>query len=331
MVSNTTNSNPMGASDGVSGDTFRRYMARIPRKYILKIGKLIGCLVYYLDLPHRRIVRRNLAFAYSDWSREQITCISRRIFQNLGITFLEILQLTALSREDILKKVRVVGLKNLQFVQQSKKGLIIVSGHLGSWEMGLQYTCCILEKPSLGVAKKIRFAALNRRIQRLRTRFGLKIVYKKGALPEMRQMLRRGGILALLVDQSRRSEGVEVTFFGHKVTATPAAAFLAIRCKCPVLPIFCVRDANGQITMEVNSPLELKRTGDLRSDVQANTQMITDAVEKAIRKYPEQWFWVHKRWKKFYPHLYPEYQLRRQRLKEREARKERRMLNGMMI
>ena len=126
-------------------------------------------------------------------------------------------------------------------------------------------------------------------------------------------MLRRGGILGLLVDQSRRSEGVEVTFFGHKVTATPAAAFLAIRCKCPVLPIFCVRKTNGQLIMEVNSPLEMKRTGDLRSDLQANTQVITDAVEKAVRKYPDQWFWVHKRWKKFYPELYPEYQARRKR------------------
>jgi len=240
MVSNTENSNPMGSSAGGCGDKHKRFMARIPRKHILRIGKLIGRLAYYLDVPHRRIVRRNLAFAYPDWSREQIKHISRRIFQNLGITFLEILQLTALTREDILKMVRVVGLENLQRAQQSKKGLILVSGHLGSWEMGVLYTCCILEKPSLGVVKKIRFAPLNRRIHRMRTRFGLKIVYKKGALPEMRQTLRRGGILGLLVDQSRRSEGVEVTFFGHKVTATPAAAFLAIRCKCPVLSFFIV-------------------------------------------------------------------------------------------
>ncbi len=318
MVANTTKSNPIGASDGGPDDTHKHLMVRIPRKHILRIGKWIGRLVYYLDVPHRRIVRRNLAFAYPGWSHEQITRISRRIFQNLGITFLEVLQLSVISREDILKKVRVVGLENLQRAQQSKTGLIIVSGHLGSWEMGLLYACCILEKPSLGVAKKIRFAPLNRYIHRLRTRFGLKIVYKKGALPAMRQMLRSGGILGLLVDQSRRSEGVEVTFFGHKVTATPAAAFLAIRCKCPVLPIFCVRDANGQLTMEVNSPLELKRTGNLRSDVQANTQVITDAVEKAIRKYPDQWFWVHKRWKKFYPDLYPEYQARK---KQHRAKK----------
>ena len=308
----------MGASDGGSGHKPKRFMARIPQKHILTIGKLIGLLIYYLDVNHRRIVRSNLAFAYPNWSSEQIRCISRRIFQNLGITFLEILQLGVLSREDILKKIRVVGLEHLQRAQQGKQGLIIVSGHLGSWEMGLLYACCILKKPVLGVAKKMRFAPLNRHIYRLRTRFGLKIVYKKGALPEMRQMLRRGGMLGLLVDQSRRAEGVEVTFFGHKVTATPAAAFLAIRCKCPVLPIFCIRETNGQLTMEVNSPLDLKRTGDLRSDVQANTQVITDAVEKAIRKYPDQWFWVHKRWKKFYPHLYPAYQAR---LKRRKAKK----------
>ena len=320
MVSNTENANPMDPSGGVCVDGLKRFMARTPRKHIFRIGKLIGRLAYYLDVPHRRIVRRNLAFAYPDWTREQVKSISRRIFQNLGITFLEILQLTALSREDLLKKIRVVGLEHLQRALQTNKGLILVSGHLGSWEMGLMYACSILEEPILGVVKKIRFAPLNRRIHRLRTRFGLKIVYKKGALPEMQQTLRRGGIVGLLVDQSRRSEGVEVTFFGHKVTATPAAAFLAIRCKCPVLPLFCVREANGQLTLVVKPALEFKRTGDLRSDVQANTQVITDVVERMIRKYPEQWFWVHKRWKKYYPHLYPEYQARKKRRHKRKGR-----------
>ena len=138
----------------------------------------------------------------------------------------------------------------------------------------------------------------------------------------MRNALRRGGVVAFLVDQSRRREGVDVDFFGRRVTATPAAAFLSIRCKCPVLPIFCIRETNGQLTIHVEAPLEIEWTGDLRADVQTNTQRITDAVELMVRKYPEQWFWVHKRWKKYYPHLYPEYQLRRQRRKAREKRRE---------
>jgi len=320
MVCNINKTNPVDASGGDFGNKQKRFMARIRRRHILRIGSLLGQLAYYLDVPHRRIVRRNLAFAYPDWSLEKVKSSSRRIFQNLGITFLEILQLTALSKEDLLKKIRVVGLENLQSALGSKKGLVLVSGHLGSWEMGLMYTCSILEEPILGVVKKIRFAPLNRRIHNLRTRFGLKIVYKKGALPEMQQTLRRGGIVGLLVDQSRRLEGVEVTFFGHKVTATPAAAFLALRCKCPVLTIFCVREADGQLTLVVKPPLEFKPTGSLRSDVQANTQVITDAVERMIRKYPEQWFWVHKRWKKYYPHLYPEYQARKKRRHKRTGR-----------
>jgi len=300
-------------SAGRAGKNLNRLVARIGRKHVLRIGKLLGRLAYVLDVPHRRIVRRNLAFAYPDWSHTKIKRISGRIFQNLGITFVEILQLFVLSKADILARIQVVGLEHLQRAQQSQKGLIIISGHLGSWEMGLLFACCILDKPSLGVAKKFRFGPLNRRIHDLRTRFGLKIVYKKGALPEMRKMLRHGGIIGLLVDQSRRSEGVEVTFFGHKVTATPAAAFLAIRYKCPVLPIFCVRKASGQLIMEVKAPLEILQTGDLRTDLQTNTQRITDAVEEAVRRYPDQWFWVHKRWKKFYPDLYPEYQARRKR------------------
>ena len=156
MVSNAENAEPMVPPGKVCGYTPKHFIAKISRRHIIRIGKLIGHLIYFLDVPHRRIVRRNLAFAYPEWSHGHIKRISQRTFQNMGITFLEIIQLTALSREDILKSVRVVGLENLQRAQQSKKGLIIVSGHLGSWELGLLYVCCILEKPSLGVAKKIR-------------------------------------------------------------------------------------------------------------------------------------------------------------------------------
>jgi KDO2-lipid IV(A) lauroyltransferase len=304
-----------------AGHKLKGIIGRIPHRHIVRFGKLLGAAAYLLDLPHRRIVRRNLRFAYPDWSREQVGQISRRVFQNLGVSFFEIFQMATLSREQVLDRVRLVGEENLQQALKSKTGLVVVSAHLGSWETGLLFFCGYVQKPILGVVKKIRFAPLNRWVLRLRSRFGIEIVEKKGAMPEMRRMLRKGGVIGLLVDQSRRSEGVEVNFFDHKVTTTPAAAFLAIRCKCPVLPIFCVRDDHGRLTVVANPPLEMRRTGDLRSDVQVNTQIITDIVEKAVRQYPDQWFWVHKRWKKFYPDLYPEYQARRRRRHEREMRR----------
>jgi len=293
-------------------------------KRALLLGRVIGTAAYVADTRHRRIVRQNLRFAFPDWTSAHIRQTTRQVFYHLGTTFVEVCQLAVSSRDDLTARVKVVGSERWRQALDGSRGLIIVSAHLGNWEVGMQYAACFMGKPALGVAKKIRFQPLNLRVHKLRTRFGNKIIYKKGALPDMRQALRGGGVVAMLVDQSKRLEGVDVNFFGRKVPATPAAAFLAIRCKSPVLPIFCVREADGRLTIHVEPPLNFEWSGDLRADVQTNTQLITDAVERAVRRYPEQWFWVHKRWKKYYPHLYPEYQLRRQRRKAREERRERR-------
>lgn len=287
----------------------------------MALGRIIGTLAYLIDVPHRRIARRNLRLAFPDWSAEKIRRTSKRVFQHFGTTFLEVCQLASYSEADVMDRVRLVGEKHWRRALDSNQGLILVSAHLGNWEFGTQYTACYMKKPTLGVVKKIPFRPLNQWVHDLRTRFGIDIIYKKGALPDMRQALRRNWVVGLLVDQSRRKESVDVNFFGYKVPATPAAAFLGLRCKSPILPIFCVREASGKLTVHVDEPIDLIRTGNLRSDIQTNTQLITDAVERVIRKYPEQWFWVHKRWKKYYPHFYPEYQLRRRRRKAREARK----------
>jgi KDO2-lipid IV(A) lauroyltransferase len=291
----------------------------------LVLGRIIGTLAYLIDVPHRRIVRTNLRLAFPDWTAGKIRRTSRRVFQQLGATLVEMCQLTTYCQADLIDRVRVFGAERWRHALDQNRGLIIVSAHLGNWEVGMQYAACFMQKPALGVAKKIHFRPMDKWIHKLRTRFGNKIIYKKGALPDMRQALRKGGIVAMLVDQSKRREGVDVDFFDYTVPATPAAAFLAIRCKSPVLPIFCIREANGQLTIHVDPPLNFSWSGDLRADVRSNTQLITQSVERAIRQYPEQWFWVHKRWKKYHPHLYPGYQLRRQRRKEREERRARKL------
>jgi KDO2-lipid IV(A) lauroyltransferase len=295
-----------------------RFASSLPAHTIRRIGGWIGFLISVLDVPHRRIVRRNLRFANPAWTQQDIRRLTRQIFRHIGITFLEILQMRFLACENILNRARLTGEEHLHQALQQDRGLIIISAHLGNWEVGLQFACCYLNTPITGVARKVRFAPLNRRVQRLRTRFGIKVIHKKGALPEMTQTLRRKEILALLVDQSRRSEGVETLYFGRRVTTTPAVAMLAIRCRSPVLPIFCIREPNGGLRVEVKPAVEIQRSGNLRADLLINTQRVNDAVEQAVREYPEQWFWVHKRWKKFYPDLYPEYQARRRRRKERE-------------
>ena len=131
----------------------------------------------------------------------------------------------------------------------------------------------------------------------------------------MMQTLRQGAMVAILMDISRRFDAVEVNFFGRRATATPAAALLGLRCKSPIIPAFCHRDATGRLIVQVEPPVEIQRTGDLRSDLQTNTQLISDRVERAIRNYPEQWNWLLKRWKDFYPDLYPEKKRREYHIK----------------
>ena len=288
-------------------------------KRAMALGRLIGTLIYWIDVPHRLTVKRNLGLAFPDWSPEKKRRVSKRVFQNLGATLVEICQLVRYSKSDVLARVQVVSAERWQRALDKNRGLIIVSAHMGNWEFGVQYAACFMQAPTLGVAKKVRFKPLDKWVYNLRTRFGINIISKKGALPDMRQALRRRETVGLLVDQSRRKESVDVNFFGHRVPATPAAAFLGLRCKSPILPIFCIRESSGQLTIHVDEPLNIKWSGDLRADVQTNTQLITDAVERMIRRYPDQWFWVHKRWKKYYPQLYPEYHAGRKRRQKKKG------------
>ena len=285
------------------------------------MGKRFGSILYSFDVPHRRIVRRNLQFSYPEWSRNQIQGVSTRIFQHFVIIILEILQMACSTREDMLNKVQIQGDEILTKALAKQKGVIVISAHLGNWEMALQYSTCYLQKPLTGVAKNLRNPVLDRLVHKLRTRFGNRIIYKKGALPEMTQTLRQGQILGILMDISRRFDGVEVEFFGRRATATPAAALLAIRCKSPIVPIFCHRNPRGELVIKVEHPIEIKRSGNLRSDLQTNTQLITDSVERAVRKNPEQWNWVLKRWKEFYPDLYPESKKRTRRIQKKEKKR----------
>lgn len=295
-------------------------ITKIPRHLIINSGKLLGLLFYSLAIPHRRLVRRNLQFCYPEWSAKEIRELSRRIFMNFGITLVEMLQCTFMSHEEVLNALRVEGEENFNKAFKSNRGIVIVSAHMGNWEVGLHITN-YYGKPMLGVAAKTRYGWADILLSRSRNRLGNTIIDKKGALPKITEGLRRGEVIGMLIDQSRRKHGVEVTFFGRKATASPAAALLALRCNSLVLPAFCVRRSDGQLTIQVKTPFELTRTGDLRSDIQSNTQRMIDVVEEMVRTYPDQWFWLLKPWKVHYPNLYSEWDARRRKRKAKKKRK----------
>jgi len=310
----------MSKLNGLLG-SIKTFIVDIPKKYIVKVGNILGGLAYLLDARHRRIARRNLRFAYPEWPLDKINRISRKTFQNMGITLLEICQMTCFSKEDILQKVRIRGKENLLNTIKSPKGIIMISAHIGNWEMCSLFLSCYMQKPVVVVAQN-QPDVIERIIHKLRTSTGNTIISKKGAMIKLVRTLRKGKMIGLLIDQgTSRGEGVDVTFFGHKTNATYSASLLAARYNCPVLPVYCIRESDAKLTVVVEPRLRLHKTDDVRSDLRTNTQIMTDSVEKMVSLYPEQWLWFHKRWKRHYPELYPEDLARRRRQREkREAR-----------
>jgi KDO2-lipid IV(A) lauroyltransferase len=324
-ITTTSQNNATGPEAIMQSDSNRgalaSFIARVPKNYIVGLGKILGYFLYFFDLRHRRIVRSNLLFIYPGLSRIQVQNQAKRIFQHLGITLLEFLQMAYISREELVSNVQIEGQEILVDALAKQRGIVLVSAHIGNWEIAWQICPIYFKRQITGVAKKLRNVHLNRQIHHRRTRFGNRILYKKGALPDMMQALRKGEAVGLLMDVSRRFEGVEVQFFGRRATATPAAALLALRCKCPIITAFSHRNAKGQLIINIEPPVEIQRTHDLRTDLQINTQLISDRVERAIRNYPEQWNWMLKRWKDFYPDLYPESERRKRHIQEKRKKK----------
>jgi len=298
-------------------ERLRRLIVTMPRSYVLRLGRLLGDMLRLVDLPRRRTVVRNLEFTQPHLPRAEIRSLTRCIFQHLGITLLEISQMGFFSREDILSSVRVVGAEHFRDAMSGPGGVVLISAHLGNWEMALQFAACYFPVPVLTVAKHMRFKPLDRWLTNLRTCLGARVIFKEGAFSEMAKTVRNGGVVILLVDMSRREEGVDVNFFGRKATATPGAALVALRCKSPVIPGFCFRGADGRLTARFYAAVPIRRTGDLGSDVAVNTQLITDVVEQAIREHIDQWSWYHRKWKKHHPELYPEFFARQRRRRRR--------------
>ncbi|MBC2694540.1 MAG: lysophospholipid acyltransferase family protein [Desulfobacteraceae bacterium] len=302
--------------NGLSG-SIKTFIVGIPKKYIVKTGNILGDLVYLLDTRHRRIVRRNLQFAYPEWPLNKIKKITLKTFQSMGIIVLEICQMTCFSKEDILQQVRIKGKENLLNTVKSPKGVIMISAHIGNWEMCSLFLSCYIQKSVVVVAQK-QPVFIERIIHKLRTNTGNTIISKKGAMIKLVRTLRKGKMIGLLIDQgTSRGEGVDVTFFGRDTYATHAASLLAARYNCPVLPVYCIREPDANLTVIVEPPLKLHKTDDVHADLQTNTQIMTDSVEKIVKLYPEQWLWFHKRWKRHYPELYPEDLARRQRKRDK--------------
>ncbi|MBI4565478.1 MAG: lysophospholipid acyltransferase family protein [Planctomycetes bacterium] len=300
-----------------------------------RLGKLLGRLMYVLDAKHRRIAVKNIARAEGMPRRpSEIHRLVRRVYEHLGISAVETLLIPRLMARDRLS--RYVKLENFQIFDKALaegRGVIVVCAHLGNWELAALATS-LAGYPLVSVARPIENPFLDAYVNRLRSSTGQRIVPKYNAVRTMAASLKRNSILAILADQNARKDGVFVPFFGRPASTVRSAALLALKYGAPIIPVNFYRHGRMEHRVVATPPLDVPRDPGITREeaVRRITAAFTARLEAFIREHPEQWMWLHARWKTKPPESAEpgpsdEKTLSRSRREDGEARRDRQDAN----
>ena len=275
-------------------------LGALPRPLAVRVGRGMGRLGYALASGLRRTGMRNLELAFPDISEREREEILRGSFISLGRQLGEVSQFPRATPERLREVVEYhpEDVKLLDVARERGRGVIFLTSHLGAWEI-LCFAHSVFYNPISFLVRPIDNPRIDRLIEGLRTRFGNRPVDKKAAARTAMKLLRQGDTLGVLADlNTQEREGVFVPFFGHLACTTAGVATLALRTDATVIPVCAPWDEERKKFVFHGGPvLELIRTGDHERDVEINTARFTAAIESHIRAYPDQWLWIHKRWK----------------------------------
>lgn len=276
---------------------FFKLIGFIPRKWAVRLGNFMGQILFWADRKHRMIAIDNLTRAFGDEkSPTEIKMLARRVFKNLVQIIFEIGWSLNLDSKDFPKYFVIEGLSNYKRAYKKNKGVLGLTAHIGNWEL-LPIVEAMIGYPLNIIYRPLDLSFLNQFFIMLRSRFGAKTTSKANSMFKIFKSLKQGEIIGMLMDQNVDwYEGVFVDFFGQRACTNKGLALLALKTGAPVVPVFLVREGEG-FKAEFGSEVPLIKTGDKTKDIEANTQQYNKIIEEFICRYPDQWFWVHQRWK----------------------------------
>ncbi len=269
----------------------------LPRRTGLFLGRMIGKLAYYLAPKRRRLALDNLRMSLGGTlSGEEIRNTALASFEFLGMNILEFFNLPRLKPEEIKGLTSVEGEENLIEALAWGKGGLVLTAHLGSWDM-LGAGLAARGYPVALVTKVSRSEALNRIWMDYRQKAGIKLFMGRGTMKESLRHLKNGGMVGLVQDQNARlTEGVFVPFFGREACTLTNLALLARRTGAPVIPLYTYREGNIH-RIVIEKAMLHDNLADTNTDLIERTRIYTQWTEKVIRLHPQQWIWLHDRWK----------------------------------
>ncbi len=274
-----------------------KFVGALPRPLARAAGISIAWFVYFLHRKLRRVGLRNLELAFPEKSWRERGKILRGVFTSLGRQVAEVCLFPKYTRENVNKTVVYEGFENFERALARGKGVLFLTGHLGAWELSA-FAHSLYGYPLGIVMRPLDNPYLDRLAREYRTMHGNKAVDKDFARGLIAAM-RKGETVGVLMDTNMiASQGVFVDFFGIPACTASGVARVALKTDAAVVPGFTIWDSGLQkYRLRFDPPVELVRTGNTERDVLANTAKFTKVIEDYIRRYPEQWLWVHRRWK----------------------------------
>ncbi len=274
-------------------------LALVPRRLMNRIAVPLGVFWHRIDKHHRDIALDNMSKAYGkEIDGAEVRRRVRATFIQLTTASLELPSLLKINRENLDKYARFSGTQNMEDALSSGKSTLFLTAHLGNWElMGLATTlkfnlsCNMLARP-------LDFAPMDKILTEIRCRTGGKVIDKIRSTRAIGNVLGGSGTLSILLDQNASwYDGAYVPFFGRTACTNRGFALFALRYDPVVLPIFNIRQADGRYKVMFDRPVPLVRSGDINRDIVENTANFNRIIEKHIRMAPDNWLWVHRRWR----------------------------------
>lgn len=271
----------------------RGFFGLLPWGLCQRLGAGLGLLARLLIGRDRRRAEAHLALAFPDLSEADRRVLVRSCFRHLGTALAELLHIWGRPAAAAGRYVEVVGFEEIERIRSTGRPIVVLTGHVGNWEL----ISCANESHGLGLVAMTRGLddeGLQQIALDLRSHLGSEAIARgsKASSRQMLRTLRRGGALAMLIDQDIDTDGVWVPFFGRLAHTPTAGADIALRLGAEVVPTFAERLPNGRHRITFHPALELPQ------DVTEATAVMTAAIEKQIRRCPEQWVWMHRRWRR---------------------------------
>jgi len=277
---------------------FIKILGTLPRPLSRGFAIGISQIVYLMHFRLRQVGMRNLAMVFPEKSEAERARILRGVFTSLGRQLAELCQFPRYTPENIDEVVVYDGLENYERAYARKKGVLFLTAHFGGWELSA-FAHSLHGHWLHVVMRPMDNPYLDRLLQRHRTMYGNKTVAKDDFVRGLLAAMKAGETVGILMDTNMTPpQGIFVDFFGIPACTASGLARIALRTDAAVVPGFTIWDeALQKYRLRFDPALELVRTGNLEADITANTQMFTKVIEDYVRKYPEQWLWVHRRWK----------------------------------